>query len=338
MSATYDIKAPARCLATLLAEEDAHTFLVGTCNLRTLNEVRSHRSRRERSTQQTRAIVLPRRSHPPHPLSPRPHPQVKVLRYSEDDEQVSCAATYTHKHEILSLAPSPSDASLLATAYNAVTGFRGAVWKMPELPRGADEDASASAGARGDSAPEPPVRDLQLVAELPETALSSSASSSSSSSSAGGSRLHAVAWAPIEAGSVLAAAYGNGLRECRIREGGGVSSSALSCRDFRGPLAGAGAGVGDEAGFIGGVAWDPHHQGEVAVAVDNAVAIWDLRAGERTRSIDAAVPAGGCVRSLSYNPNRPWYLATGGDDYRVKCWDLRKTAAPVKVLEGHTHW
>jgi len=109
---------------------------------------------------------------------------------------------------------------------------------------------------------------------------------------------------------------------------------------------GGGGALGAGAGFashVGGVAWDPHHASEVAVAVDGAVQCWDLRAAERPRCLEhavsgAAAGAGGAVRALSYNPNRPWVLATGGDDHRVKCWDLRRSAAPLKVLEGHTHW
>lgn len=90
--------------------------------------------------------------------------------------------------------------------------------------------------------------------------------------------------------------------------------------------------------FIGGCAWDPHRASEVAIACDSSILCWDLRTGERPRGVTHAVPAGSCVRSLSYNPNKPWHLASGGDDYRVKIWDARKTAAPVKILDGHTHW
>lgn len=41
---------------------------------------------------------------------------------------------------------------------------------------------------------------------------------------------------------------------------------------------------------------------------------------------------------VSYNVNKPMHLATGGDDMRVKVWDLRRPDMPVKILEGHTHW
>ncbi len=111
-----------------------------------------------------------------------------------------------------------------------------------------------------------------------------------------------------------------------MREGGGVGESGAARFD-------------SEASFIGGLAWDPHHASEVSVAMGGTVMGWDLKSGERTRAIEHAVAAGGgVVRSLSYNPNRPWYLASAGDDFRVKIWDLRRAAAPLKVLDGHSHW
>ena len=45
-----------------------------------------------------------------------------------------------------------------------------------------------------------------------------------------------------------------------------------------------------------------------------------------------------CVRDLDYNPNKPYYLVTGGDDSKIKFWDVRKSAQPLKILTGHSHW
>jgi WD40 repeat protein len=90
--------------------------------------------------------------------------------------------------------------------------------------------------------------------------------------------------------------------------------------------------------FIGGVSWDALHPNEVAIACDSSIHVWDTRSKERTKTIEHAVPAGCCVRAVSYNTNKPWHLASGGDDYKVKLWDLRRPTAPIKILDGHTHW
>ena len=96
--------------------------------------------------------------------------------------------------------------------------------------------------------------------------------------------------------------------------------------------------LGDDVGFVGGVSWDALHPTDVAVACDAAIHVWDTRARARTRSIERAVPPGCCVRAVSFNSNKPWHLASGGDDYKVKVWDLRRPATPVNILDGHTHW
>jgi len=44
------------------------------------------------------------------------------------------------------------------------------------------------------------------------------------------------------------------------------------------------------------------------------------------------------VRDVDFNPNRDYFLVTGGDDYKLKFWDTRKCDQPTKVLGGHRHW
>lgn len=47
---------------------------------------------------------------------------------------------------------------------------------------------------------------------------------------------------------------------------------------------------------------------------------------------------GQLVRDLDFNPNRQYYLASCGDDCKVKFWDTRNVTEPVKTLEEHSHW
>jgi EARP and GARP complex-interacting protein 1 len=44
------------------------------------------------------------------------------------------------------------------------------------------------------------------------------------------------------------------------------------------------------------------------------------------------------VRCLDYNPNRPNYIVSGGDDCVVRIWDTRNSKTPVKEISDHTHW
>ena len=44
------------------------------------------------------------------------------------------------------------------------------------------------------------------------------------------------------------------------------------------------------------------------------------------------------TRDAEFNPNKPHYLATAGDDCRIKFWDTRNVKAPLKEINTHTHW
>lgn len=323
-SSSYLIKSTSRCLVTHAADENHHGFLVGTANLRGPNEVReptgprSHRRRTRAIAHGTDRSPRPRPGcTPPAPRTPPTTPsQIRLLRYFEDDEAIECTAVYAHKHEVVGLAACPYDAALVATVFNEAPRTRAAVWRMPDIPGLSDGDNDAPASADNADLSSAAPRDLTPVAELPSP----------------GNVQH-VQWRPTRDGAnaaSLLAVEAASVRVWTLRDGGGGAAAALGD-------AGRELPTGD-ASFVGGAAWDPHHPHEVAVAADAGVQCWDLRSGARARGIDGAVPPGCVVRDLSYNPNKPWHLATAGDDYRAKVWDLRKPARPVKILDGHTHW
>jgi WD40 repeat protein len=90
------------------------------------------------------------------------------------------------------------------------------------------------------------------------------------------------------------------------------------------------------------ITWDPHGNGN-AVALTNgaSVNILDWRT-------DTSIPSGTmgsflahryAVTDLDYNPNKPFVLATAGQDSLIKFWDLRSAKQPLLVARGgHSHW
>ncbi|XP_063901897.1 EARP-interacting protein homolog [Zophobas morio] len=67
-----------------------------------------------------------------------------------------------------------------------------------------------------------------------------------------------------------------------------------------------------------------------------SVLCWDSRSSSQVFCIaDAHMQA---VRTVDFNPNKPYSLATGGDDGCIKFWDTRSCNEPLKILEQHTHW
>ncbi|KAK3563203.1 hypothetical protein QTP86_018255 [Hemibagrus guttatus] len=83
--------------------------------------------------------------------------------------------------------------------------------------------------------------------------------------------------------------------------------------------------------------WSPHHNStQLATANDTAIRGWDLRSMSQIYCIENA--HGQLVRDLDFNPNKQYYLASCGDDCKVKFWDVRHINEPVKTLEEHSHW
>lgn len=44
------------------------------------------------------------------------------------------------------------------------------------------------------------------------------------------------------------------------------------------------------------------------------------------------------IRSIDFNPNSQYHLASGGDSCQANFWDLRQTSSPALRLQTHTHW
>ena len=89
------------------------------------------------------------------------------------------------------------------------------------------------------------------------------------------------------------------------------------------------------SGILSG-AWDPHHSALLSTTVGGSAQGWDTRSGRSSYTIPGAHKY--AARSIDYNPNKPQFVTTGGDDRLVKFWDLRAPKSPVLSLAGHSHW
>jgi len=78
------------------------------------------------------------------------------------------------------------------------------------------------------------------------------------------------------------------------------------------------------------------HPEQIITANENSVHGFDLRSLKETYSINNAHSP--FVRDLDFNPYKDYFLVTGGDDYRIKFWDTRRTDAPLKIIPSHNHW
>jgi WD40 repeat protein len=158
--------------------------------------------------------------------------------------------------------------------------------------------------------------------------------------------MHSVTWQPADkfrdSGSSpnappnLCASIGaNAMRLWNVEVGGQeVASTPVGA-----PCKGEHAALGALGMFCCG-SWDPHHPSELATAMGGELVCWDLRSFKPSRTVNRA-HSGQQVRSVHFNPNKPHYVVSGGDDGKVKFWDLRMPSADdraVLVLRGHDHW
>ncbi|KAI9019523.1 WD40-repeat-containing domain protein [Phycomyces nitens] len=81
--------------------------------------------------------------------------------------------------------------------------------------------------------------------------------------------------------------------------------------------------------------WNPHGPDVVAVGAQ-CLAGWDLRSKKSQFVRKDAHKS--TIRAVDYNANKPFHVATGGDDAEVRIWDIRHLDEPIMVVSGHTHW
>ncbi|KAG0243858.1 Protein tssc1 [Actinomortierella wolfii] len=81
---------------------------------------------------------------------------------------------------------------------------------------------------------------------------------------------------------------------------------------------------------------NPHAQ-EIVAIYGRSIHGWDLTSLKTTLALIDATPA--MMLCIDYNPNKPFQIATGSDDGKVRIWDVHHGAKkPIMVIEDHTHW
>ncbi|XP_060790670.1 EARP-interacting protein homolog isoform X1 [Neoarius graeffei] len=233
--------------------------------------------------------------------------QIHIIDFDDENNIINKNVLLHHAGEIWHIGASPADRGVLTTCYNKISDSRvltcAAVWRMPP------EWESGSHDSPDDSAHSPQA--LQLLCHLDNTAHGNVA---------------CVLWEPM----------GDGKRVISLAESHIVlwdlqESSTKATISSSATLEGKG-----QLKFTSGK-WSPHHNStQLATANDTAIRGWDLRSMSQIYCIENA--HGQLVRDLDFNPNKQYYLASCGDDCKVKFWDVRHINEPVKTLEEHSHW
>jgi hypothetical protein len=255
--------------------------------------------------------------------SPHGSNHLHVVRFHSDVNELSVDAGLAHDAgPVGALCCSPIDPALVLTAEEH--GSAAVLWKIPRSARrdfydaSETEDADASQGTESSAA-------MERVASLD----------------------------PGRAGGIVSIVWRDSSEDVSAQQGDVLTldmNGVLTQWDMLSPTSPeavrtvetALVGVTPVPGVPPRAAWDPHANGDaVAVTHGSSVSILDWRA-------DTSVPSGTVetfrchrygVTDLDYNPNKPYTLATSGQDGLVKIWDLRSAKHPLLVARGgHSHW
>ncbi|XP_069462134.1 EARP and GARP complex-interacting protein 1 isoform X2 [Ambystoma mexicanum] len=233
--------------------------------------------------------------------------QIHVIDFDDENNTINKNVLLHHVGEIWQISTSPADRGVLATCYNKTSDSKvmtcATVWRMPkELESGSHESPD-------DSSSNP--HTLELLCHLDNTAHGNMA---------------CVTWEPMGDGKKILSLADNHMLIWDLQE-----SSTNAVLSSSATLEGKG-----QLKFTSGQ-WSPHHNcTQMATANDTSIRGWDSRSMSQIYCIENA--HGQLVRDLDFNPNKQYYLASCGDDCKVKFWDTRNVNEPVKTLEEHSHW
>ncbi|XP_057714778.1 EARP-interacting protein homolog isoform X1 [Corythoichthys intestinalis] len=233
--------------------------------------------------------------------------RVHIIDFDDENNIINKNVLLHQAGEIWNIGASPADKEILTTCYNKTSDSRvvscAAVWRMPSNWETGTHECP------DDSAHNP--QTLELLCHLEDSAHCNAA---------------CVLWEPMGDGKRVISLADNYVLLWDLQESctqATVSSTAM--------LEGKG-----QLKFTSGK-WSPHHNcSQLATASDTAIRGWDLRTMSQIYCIENA--HGQLVRDLDFNPNRQYYLASCGDDCKVKFWDVRNVQEPIKTLEEHSHW
>ena len=328
-------------LTALLSTPSAHNFLVGSCNIK------------------------------PSSNSSLPSNCVTLVNFNEEKNKLSAVRSYDFKDkgEVVTLESISSLKGGVLASTRSCDGkhadkpYQACVYVFPNVPEeGLDPDdlsddddddddvnnssSSGGGGGHGNSAgviksgghndlhhSTTPQAKAEDVAELPRQKL------------------------PIH--SALAGNGGTWSEDGRVVLG---DSESLSVFDLRAQKSVNDGNVSSSLSFFK-CALDPHHPELVGCVSGTSLLLYDLRNPISERGAAIAIEGAHLygIRDLDFNPNRPHFLSTGGEDGLVKFWDLRsggkrqkegsassyslpsgssntRDDSLCKVLEGHSHW
>lgn len=244
--------------------------------------------------------------------------EVSVIEFDEDSGNLECVAHYAHRDRIWCMETSPMDSSLLVTSHqdkslsNGVSLFRMPGQRIEEI-EGSGKDGNGWTGE---------LVDLDFLKSIEKTGAEKRDPSYTRS----------VQWSTL--GDHLITAKSSTISVHDVGEGGSNGDVSNSL-DFRLDPSFEISKTKTQKDIYSVATWDPHSINSAAAVCDSYLYTLDTR----SMSVGSKVFAHrGVCRDVDYNPNKPHMVITGGDDRRIRFWDMRNMQQPIRTLLGHEHW
>jgi len=300
VSAIYDLKYPCRTMAPVLAEDEMHSFFVGTMMMGKKNEIHQ-------------------------------------IEFDEDRNMIKCLKVLKHPAEIGQLSPCPHDANLLFTVFREGFETAGSLWQITDATSGTgaaeleqifrfpdDKRAGNIMKALWEPSLTASGSDCKVLGfheyGLQLCSIEDTDVQTAKDNATG------VQWAPTE-GRLTAAAWSQNKNQVSASVGRDLVTWDL--RTFKQstrfkdahPLS------------IRDIDYNPNKPWYlVSGSDDGSIKFWDVRRGKT--SIKTVNAHSHWVSSVKYNPNHDQLVVSGGTDHAVKLWRLSSiSSAPLLELE-----
>ncbi|RDD47861.1 Protein TSSC1 [Trichoplax sp. H2] len=258
--------------------------------------------------------------------------QVHLIEFDEENNVIN-SNVYLHPiGEVWHISSCPLDKEILLTCYDRLNGSKtnrhATAWKIPtddevptspvqpQTPSSHTAQYSMDSDLGGPTNTRHSTAGMSFPPLVPKFHLSSDIEN-----------MKSVLWHPNEDKSTLMSVHDQHLQIWDFQVATSASAKVLNVID-----------LGEKSHLsFSSAAWNPHHNGtQVAGAYDTNIKAWDLRAMKPAYTIENA--HGILVRDLDFNPNKPYYVVSCGDDCQVKFWDVRNSTEPLLKLTNHSHW
>ncbi|KAI9140399.1 WD40-repeat-containing domain protein [Paraphysoderma sedebokerense] len=259
--------------------------------------------------------------------------EIHLLDFDEDVSELN-SIVYTHPNEVWSITACPGKPELFFTCYSVATPLkqemRTALWKIPPedfntVRAGASAGNTSPSGKKG----APNLANPNIRKSNQKLTSNSQIEPILTLDSKGTDGMfRSVILDPNGELNKLVAIDNNKLHVYTLAQGlsKGVLGNTIEIP----------SSSSTNVSRIRSGAWNPHNSSSVGITFENDVHLYDIRSMAKSHHIPNAHSV--LARCLDFNPNKQYQIVTGGDDCKIRFWDIRNPKDVVLELGGHSHW